>query len=120
MRFLRAWRWHLSQHQKWFSWEVSWLLLPISLEQEILVPNEHCCGSREALMTLCSKNRIGDNVLNLVASKLIKRAAIIVEGNKWFLPTTFAQIALQQRDISVATMEYIKTNFWARLKISIR
>ncbi|XLU70391.1 hypothetical protein S245_029444, partial [Arachis hypogaea] len=44
----------------------------------------------EALMTLCPKNWVGDNVLNLMASILMKHAAVIVEGNKWFLPTTFA------------------------------
>ncbi|XLT10456.1 hypothetical protein HN51_056249 [Arachis hypogaea] len=57
--------------------------------KEILVPNEHCCGIREALMTLCPKDRVGDNVLNLVASMLTKHAAVTVEGNKWFFPTTF-------------------------------
>ncbi|XP_072070621.1 uncharacterized protein [Arachis hypogaea] len=84
--------------------------------KEILVPNEHCCGSQEALMTLCSKNWVGDNILNLVASMLMKHAAVTVKGNKWFLPTTFAQIALQQRHISVGTMEYIKTNFMGKVE----
>ncbi|QHN81719.1 uncharacterized protein DS421_20g689380 [Arachis hypogaea] len=62
--------------------------------KEILVPNEYCCGSREALMTLYPKNQVGDNILNLVASMLMKDAAVTVKGNKWFRPTTFAQIAL--------------------------
>ncbi|RYQ92976.1 hypothetical protein Ahy_B09g099222 [Arachis hypogaea] len=86
----------------------------------ILVPNEHCCGIREALMTLCPKDRVGDNVmkevLNLVASMLTKHAAVTVEGNKWFFPTTFVQIVLQQRGISVGTMEYIKINFMSKVE----
>ncbi|QHN79065.1 uncharacterized protein DS421_19g666880 [Arachis hypogaea] len=88
--------------------------------KEILVPNEHCCGIREALMTLCPKDRVGDNVmkevLNLVASMLTKHAAVTVEGNKWFFPTTFVQIVLQQRGISVGTMEYIKINFMSKVE----
>ncbi|XP_020977096.1 uncharacterized protein LOC107639690 isoform X9 [Arachis ipaensis] len=74
------------------------------------------CLRQEALMTLCSKNWVGDNILNLVASMLMKHAAVTVKGNKWFLPTTFAQIALQQRHISVGTMEYIKTNFMGKVE----
>ncbi|XLU54102.1 hypothetical protein S245_048750, partial [Arachis hypogaea] len=54
--------------------------------KEELVSNDHCSGTREALMTLKSGQPIVDDVLILVASMLTHND----DCHKWFLPTTFA------------------------------
>ncbi|MED6220183.1 hypothetical protein PIB30_042411 [Stylosanthes scabra] len=75
--------------------------------KEELVPNDHCSGTREALMTIKPGRPIVDDVLILVATMLTHND----DGRKWFLSTIFAQIILHSEDVTMGTWNYFKTHF---------
>ncbi|MED6121956.1 hypothetical protein PIB30_035096 [Stylosanthes scabra] len=79
-------------------------------KKEILVPDDHCIGSRENLQTLSPGRMLVDDVLNLVVSMC---TAIGREARQryWWLPTTFAQIALSPLSHCASTLDFIGTNY---------
>ncbi|XLU25420.1 hypothetical protein S245_061486, partial [Arachis hypogaea] len=74
---------------------------------EILVADEHAQGDRRALWSLIPGQQVVDDVINMVASML----SFDNMSPKWFLPTTFAQIALSPVNHSIDTFEFIRSNF---------
>ncbi|KAL4329058.1 hypothetical protein AHAS_Ahas13G0262100 [Arachis hypogaea] len=58
-------------------------------KKEILIPDEHCCGSRGVLHSLLPGEEVVDDVLNLVAS-MMTSSDLNEIGKQWWLPTTFA------------------------------
>ncbi|XLR59238.1 hypothetical protein HN51_013596 [Arachis hypogaea] len=76
-------------------------------EREILVADEHAQGDRRTLWSLRPGQQVVDDVINMVASML----SFDNMSPKWFLPTTFAQIALSPVNHSIDTFEFIRSNF---------
>ncbi|XLT26100.1 hypothetical protein HN873_057392 [Arachis hypogaea] len=74
---------------------------------EVLVENEHSRGDRDTMLTLRPGQQLMEDVINLTCSKLTHDADL----PKWFLPTTFAQIALSPVNHSIDTYEFIRTRF---------
>ncbi|XP_072084925.1 uncharacterized protein [Arachis hypogaea] len=79
-------------------------------KKEILVPNEHCCGSRGVLHSLLPSEEVVDDVLNLVASRMTSSYLNEI-GNRWWLPTTFAQFALNPTNHCPETLAFIKSKY---------
>ncbi|XLR68822.1 hypothetical protein S83_019494, partial [Arachis hypogaea] len=82
--------------------------------KEVLVPNDHCSGTRKTLLTIIPGKPIIGDVLTLVCSMLTKRYFGPKENkyaNQWFQPSTFSQIVLSPKQNCVRTMKYIKDNF---------
>ncbi|MED6123970.1 hypothetical protein PIB30_054554 [Stylosanthes scabra] len=78
--------------------------------EEILVPDDYCVGSREYLQTLCPGRMVVDDVLNLVVSMYTETGKL--DGQRiWWLPTTFAQIALSPISHCAATLAFIKQRY---------
>ncbi|RYQ81813.1 uncharacterized protein LOC107624248 isoform X1 [Arachis ipaensis] len=75
---------------------------------EILVENEHCIGNREALLTLRPGEEVVDDVINLVVAMVSSNKA---EKRRWWLPTTFAQIASNPGHHCKATLDYIVAKY---------
>ncbi|QHN84324.1 Ulp1 protease family, carboxy-terminal domain protein [Arachis hypogaea] len=86
--------------------------------EEVLVPNDHCSGTRKTLLTIMPGNPIIGDVLTLVCSMLTKGhfgPKGNIHANQWFLPPTFSQIVLSPKQNCVRTMKYIKDNFMGDL-----
>ncbi|QHN85167.1 Ulp1 protease family, carboxy-terminal domain protein [Arachis hypogaea] len=78
------------------------------LEQsELLVQNDHCVGNREALWTLRPGEEVVDDVINLVVGMLTAGK----DRHRWWLPTTFSQIALNPTFHCKSTLDYIKAKY---------
>ncbi|QHO23134.1 Ubiquitin-like-specific protease 1A [Arachis hypogaea] len=75
---------------------------------EILVENEHCTGNREALWTLRPGEEVVDDVINLVVAMFSSNMA---EKQRWWLPTTFAQIAMSPGHHCKSTLDYIVAKY---------
>ncbi|XP_072059486.1 uncharacterized protein [Arachis hypogaea] len=81
---------------------------------EILVPNDHCEGTRKIFLTLVPGSKVIGDVLTLVASMMSKGTHGPVPGKlgiKWWLPPTFAQIAMHHTNISAGTIDYIRSTY---------
>ncbi|XLR28119.1 hypothetical protein S83_056019 [Arachis hypogaea] len=68
--------------------------------KEVLIPNEHCQGDRQALWTLRSGEEVVDDVLTLLATMLTDERA---DRRIWWLPTTFAE-----------TLSFIREHYMGR------
>ncbi|XLT68206.1 hypothetical protein HN873_024645, partial [Arachis hypogaea] len=79
---------------------------------EILVDNDHCSGSREALWTLHLGLELVDDVLNLVVGMV----SFSRNDSMWWLLTTFAQIALDPNLHCKATLDYIAAKYMGIVK----
>ncbi|XLU44808.1 hypothetical protein S245_039622, partial [Arachis hypogaea] len=75
---------------------------------EILVENEHCTGNWEALWTLRPGEEVVDDVINLVVAMFSSNMA---EKQRWWLPTTFAQIAMSPGHHCKSTLDYIVAKY---------
>ncbi|QHO16002.1 hypothetical protein HN51_031378 [Arachis hypogaea] len=86
--------------------------------EKVLVPNDHCSGTRKTLLTIMPGKPIIGDVLTLVCSMLTKEyfgPKGYKYANQWFLPPTFSQIVLSPKQNCVRTMKYIKDNFMGDL-----
>ncbi|MED6216927.1 hypothetical protein PIB30_012656 [Stylosanthes scabra] len=77
-------------------------------KSEMLVPNDHCNGTRRAMWSLRPRHELEDDVVNLVASKL---TAEHQEKRIWWLPTTFAQLAPHPDTYKKDILAYIEERF---------
>ncbi|XLU54077.1 hypothetical protein S245_048725, partial [Arachis hypogaea] len=78
--------------------------------KEVLIPDDHCMGTRETLLTVMPGKPIIGDVLTLVCSMMTKgpfRPSKVKLDNKWFLPLTFSKCS--------GIMKYIKDNFMGDL-----
>ncbi|KAL4305997.1 hypothetical protein AHAS_Ahas16G0134200 [Arachis hypogaea] len=75
---------------------------------EILVENDHCTGNREALWTLRPGEEVVDDVINLVVAMVSSNKA---EKQRWWLPTTFAQITMSPGCHCKSTLDYIVAKY---------
>ncbi|KAL4365364.1 hypothetical protein AHAS_Ahas07G0098700 [Arachis hypogaea] len=76
----------------------------------MLVPDDHCDGTRESLQILIPGRMVVDDILNLVASMCTNTRFEDLEM-KWWLPTTFAQIALSPTSHCAETLDFIKRKY---------
>ncbi|QHO25027.1 Ulp1 protease family, carboxy-terminal domain protein [Arachis hypogaea] len=86
--------------------------------KEVLIPDDHCMGTRETLLTIMPGKAIIGDVLTLVCSMMTKGPFgpnKFKLDNKWFLPPTFSQIVLSSKQKCSGTMKYIKDNFMGDL-----
>ncbi|XLR38486.1 hypothetical protein S83_023146, partial [Arachis hypogaea] len=78
------------------------------LEQgEILYSGEHCHGPRHAFWSLRPRQEVVDDVINLVATMLNDER----HDSVWWLPTTFAQIALNPSTYCKETLAFIRQKY---------
>ncbi|MED6203997.1 hypothetical protein PIB30_005002 [Stylosanthes scabra] len=80
-------------------------------KSDIMVLDEHCLGSRGVLRTLCPREQLVDDVLKLVVGMCTKRFDASAALKRWWLPTTFQQIELNQSTYYPETLGYIKRKF---------
>ncbi|XP_020969465.1 uncharacterized protein LOC110267941 [Arachis ipaensis] len=81
---------------------------------EILVPNDHCEGTRKVFLTLVPGSKVIGDVLTFVASMMLKGTYGPVPrklGIKWWLPPTFVQIVMHHTNISAGTIDYIRSTY---------
>ncbi|XLU19010.1 hypothetical protein S245_055076, partial [Arachis hypogaea] len=69
--------------------------------------SEHTQGDRFAFCTLCPGEELIDDVINLLATVLTDERS----EPSWWLPTSFAQIALSPGNYCPETLEFIKTRY---------
>ncbi|MED6195615.1 hypothetical protein PIB30_039587 [Stylosanthes scabra] len=74
---------------------------------EILVEDEHADGSRGAWWSLRPGRELFDDVINMVATMLTHQSDTL----RWFLPKTFAQVALSPANHNKETLEYLRTKY---------
>ncbi|MED6149963.1 hypothetical protein PIB30_067621 [Stylosanthes scabra] len=74
---------------------------------EILVPNFLARDTREMLWSLRPGKELFDDILNLV----VKMQTARKEDTKWWLPTTFVEIAVDPHFNTQATMEFIEKKY---------
>ncbi|TKY63983.1 Carboxy-terminal domain protein [Spatholobus suberectus] len=83
---------------------------------EILIKSNSFTGDRKTLKTLMPKGWMDQEVLNLLACKLTNVEKFLsTEPTTWFLPTTFAQYALDWCDKPENVMDFFKRNFTGKL-----
>ncbi|KAL4287000.1 hypothetical protein AHAS_Ahas19G0142400 [Arachis hypogaea] len=83
---------------------------------EILVDNDHCSRSSEVLWTLRPGLELVDDVLNLVVGMV----SFGRNDSMWWLPTTFAQIALDPNLHCKATLDYIAAKYMGMVENLIK
>ncbi|XLT69208.1 uncharacterized protein [Arachis hypogaea] len=84
-------------------------IFAVDLDQrEILFPDEHCQGDRCALWTLRPQHELVDDILNLLVKMLTVERG---DESAWWLPTTFAQLALNPTTYCKDTLEFIRTRY---------
>ncbi|KAL4275403.1 hypothetical protein AHAS_Ahas20G0103700 [Arachis hypogaea] len=81
---------------------------------EVLVSTEHCLGDRRALHTHCPGERVMDDVISLVAVMCSEGAMSESVLKRWWLPTSFQQIAVNPTNYCPKTLEYIKEKFMGK------